>query len=246
MSERQDRTAIVTGAGKRVGAAVAAALLDDGWTVLAHVHDASDPVPGNAAKVAADLSEAASADTIIAALAGLPPPRLLINNAARFAWDGPGEWSAAELDAHLAVNLRAPIALTERFAELQDRSADSLVINILDSKIVAPNPDFFSYTVSKQALAAATVLAARAFARRGVRVNGIAPALMIQSPGQTEENFRAMHSNNPLGRGVTPRDVVGAIRYMVDAPTLTGQLLVLDSGQRFMGLTRDVQFLEDE
>ena len=246
MSDRKTHTAIVTGAGKRVGAAIAAALVSDGWAVVAHVHDPQDPVPDGAVRAVADLADEDCADAIFAALSGLPPPRLLVNNAARFAWDSPGQWKSGEFDAHMAVNVRAPWALIERFAACQDAQADSLAVNILDSKVAAPNTDYLSYTISKQALAAVTELAARAFAERGLRVNGVAPALMIQSPGQSEINFRTMHARNPLGRGVTPDDVVGAIRYLVDAPTVTGQVLVLDSGQRFMGLTRDVQFLEGE
>jgi NAD(P)-dependent dehydrogenase (short-subunit alcohol dehydrogenase family) len=88
-----------------------------------------------------------------------------------------------------------------------------------------------------------TELAARALAPLGIRVNGIAPALMLQSSGQSEENFEAMHSNNPLGRGVEAADVIGAIRYLAGAGCVTGQVLVIDAGQRFLGLGRDVQFL---
>ena len=241
-----ERTAIVTGAGKRIGAAIAEALAADGWTVVGHVHDKCDDVPAGTHKVVADLGQHDAADSILDALKGLPAPRLLVNNAARFAWDGPGEWSAQEFDAHVAVNLRAPLALIERFAELQSPEADSLAVNILDSKVAAPNPDYLSYTLSKQALAAATDLTARAYASCGLRVNGIAPALMLRSPGQSEANFRAMHARNPLRRGVEATDVIGALRFLVDAPTMTGQVLVLDSGQRFMGLERDVQFLEEE
>jgi len=240
------RTAIVTGAGKRVGRTIAEALLANGWTVVAHVHHEADGVPEGAVKVAADLEDAASAEAIIAAAEGLPPLRLLVNNAARFAWDRPGEFSEAEFDSHMAVNLRAPVALTDLFAALQDGEADSLVVNILDSKVAAPNPDFLSYTLSKLGLAQWTELAARAFASRRVRVNAIAPALMLRSPGQSEENYAAMHAANPLRRGVEPDDVCQALLYLIDAGTVTGQVLVLDSGQRFMSLDRDVQFLGNE
>lgn len=197
------KTAIVTGAGKRVGAKIAAALLERGWTVVAHVHREDDEVPEGAVKVAADLVRPDCADAIFAAAAGLPPVRLLINNAARFAWDGFGEFSVA-----------------------------------------APNPDFLSYTVSKQALRGVTELGARALASNGIRVNAIAPALMLQSPGQSEENFRAMHRRNPLGRPVTPADVIAAIDYLLAARTVTGEMLTIDAGQRFSPPSRDVQFLE--
>jgi NAD(P)-dependent dehydrogenase (short-subunit alcohol dehydrogenase family) len=237
-----ERTAIVTGAGKRVGAAIAEALVADGWTVLAHVHHEQDAVTDGAAKVAADLDDQDCAERIFAAVEGLPPVRLLVNNAARFAWDGFGEFSSAEFNAHMAVNVRAPALLIEQLAALHDGS-DALVVNLLDAKLDAPNPDYLSYTLSKQALAGLTELAARALAPRSIRVNAIAPALMLRSSGQSEENFEVMHSNNPLGRGVDSADVVAALRYLIGATAVTGQVITIDSGQRFMALQRDVQFL---
>jgi len=237
------RTAIVTGAGKRVGRAIAAALVEDGWAVVGHVHHASDDLPAGVTRAVADLEDPACADIIFESAKGLPPVRLLVNNAARFAWDGFGEFDPAELAAHMQINVRAPALLTERFAAAQQGSEDSLIVNMLDSKLAAPNPDYLSYTLSKQALAGLTELAARALAARGIRVNGIAPGLMLQSSGQSEENFEAMHANNPLRRGVEPADVIGAIRYLIGAQCVTGQVLVIDSGHRFLGLERDVQFV---
>ena len=237
-----ERTAIVTGAGKRVGAEIARALVDDGWSVVAHVHhEADDPPPGSV-KVVADLMDLSCAESIFSATDGLPPVRLLVNNASRFAWDDFGEFDPAQFNAHMAINVRAPGLLTERFAR-QHRGDDGLIVNLLDSKLAAPNPDYLSYTLSKQALAGFTQLAARALARKGIRVNGVAPGLMLRSSGQSEVNFEAMHSRNSLGRGVEPQDIVDAIRYFVDAKCVTGQVLVIDSGQRFMSLERDVQFL---
>ena len=237
-----ERTAIVTGAGKRVGAVIAQGLLNDGWSVVAHVHHVEDAVPEGAVKVAADLAEPGAGEMIFAAAAGLPPVRLLVNNAARFAWDGFGEFSTGEFDAHMAVNVRTPALLIEKLAAVHS-GGDALVVNLLDSKLSAPNPDYLSYTLSKHALAALTELAARALASRGIRVNGIAPALMLRSSGQSEENFDAMHANNPLRRGVEPADVMTALRYLVEATAVTGQVLTIDGGQRFIGLERDVQFL---
>ena len=240
---KPERTAIVTGAGKRVGRAIAAALVEDGWAVVGHVHHASDDVPAGVTKGIADLQDPACADIIFGFAEALPPVRLLVNNAARFAWDGFGEFDPEEFSAHMQINVRAPALLIERFAAAQDGPADSLIVNMLDSKLAAPNPDYLSYTLSKQALGGLTELAARALAGRGIRVNGIAPGLMLQSSGQSEENFEAMHADNPLKRGVEPADVIGAIRYLIDARCVTGQVLVIDSGQRFLGLGRDVQFL---
>jgi NAD(P)-dependent dehydrogenase (short-subunit alcohol dehydrogenase family) len=120
---------------------------------------------------------------------------------------------------------------------------DASIVNLLDSKLAAPNPDYLSYTLSKQALAGLTELAARALASRGIRVNAVAPGLMLRSSGQSEENFRGTHADNPLRRGVTAADVIGAIRYLADAKCVTGQVLTIDSGHRFLALERDVQFL---
>lgn len=240
------RTAIVTGAGKRVGAEIALALLEDGWTVVAHVHRDQDAIPDGSIKVVADLADPGSADAIFAAAAGRPPVRLLVNNAARFAWDSLDGFQADELAMHMAVNVQAPVSLSRRFAREHAPGEDALIVNLLDSKLVEPNPDYLSYTLSKNALAAFTDLAARALAAKGIRVNGVAPGLMLQSSGQTEANFRAMHSDNPLRRGVEPRDVVDAIRYLAGARCVTGQMLVIDSGHRFMRLDRDVQFLEEQ
>jgi len=240
------RTAIVTGAGKRVGADIARALLADGWTVVAHAHNSADEIPKGAIAAVADLAEVDCSDRIFDAANGHPPVRLLVNNAARFAHDGFGDFKPQELDAHMAVNVRAPALLIERFAREQDGAQDALVVNLLDSKLAAPNPDYLSYTLSKQALAGLTELAARALAPKGIRVNGIAPGLMMRSPGQSEENYLGMHANNPLARGVGPQDVIGAIRYLVNAPCVTGQTLVIDAGHHFLSLERDVQFLGDQ
>ena len=239
----KQKTAIVTGAGKRVGRAIATSLLADGWAVVAHVHRDGDEVAHGAVAVAADLADEGAAATIFAAAAGLPPIALLVNNAARFAEDRLDSLDAAGFDSHMAVNVRAPALLTRLFAA---RAGDSggLVVNLLDSKLKAPNPDFLSYSLSKVALAGLTEASARALAGQGIRVNGIAPALMLQSEGQDESNFEAMHRFNPLGRGVTPEDVVAALRYLIGATAMTGEILTLDGGQRFWALPRDVQFLE--
>ena len=241
-----ERTAIVTGAGKRVGRHIAEALLADGWKVVAHVHHDGDEVPMGTAKAVADLGRSDGAERIFAATEGLPPLSLLVNNAARFAWDGFGDFfDGGEIDSHMAVNVRAPALLIDRFAARPRDGEDALVVNLLDSKLAAPNPDFLSYTLSKMALAGLTELAARALAPQGIRVNGIAPALMLRSSGQSEENFAEMHAHNPLKRGVTPDDVVSALRYLINATAVTGQIITIDAGHRFCGLNRDVQFLGD-
>ena len=236
------RTAIVTGGGKRVGEAIVRALIDDGWIVVAHVHRDDDEVADGAIKAVADLAESDCAPRIFAAAEGLPPVRLLVNNAARFVFDVFGGASAEEFDAHLRINARAPMLLIDELARRHD-GGEALVVNLLDAKLAAPNADFLSYSISKYALAGLGELAARALAPKRIRVNAIAPALMLPSGGQATENFKAAHGLNPLGRGIQPDDVVAAVRFMVDSKGMTGQTLTLDGGQRFMNLARDVQFL---
>ncbi len=241
MAKLITRTAIVTGASKRVGRAIADALLADGWAVVAHVHHEGDEVPEGAVAVAADLAEMDCAARIFAAADGRVD--LLVNCAARFVDDALATFDGAEFDSHMAVNVRAPGLLTRAFAE-QAGDDGGLVVNVLDSKLSAPNADFLSYTLSKIALAGLTELSARTLAAKKIRVNGIAPALMLRSEGQDDANFEAMHCFNPLQRGVEPSDVVGALRYLIDATAVTGQTITIDGGQRFWALERDVQFLE--
>jgi NAD(P)-dependent dehydrogenase (short-subunit alcohol dehydrogenase family) len=240
----EPRTAVVTGAGKRVGLEIAQALVSDGWSVIAQVRRGDDAVPDGSLRVACDLADIQSVDRLFEAADKLPPVRLLVNNAARFASDSAEVFDPDEFDAHMAVNVRSPLRLAQRFAG-RHRKGDGLIVNILDAKLSAPNPDFLSYTVSKAALASATGLLARAFAGKGIRVNAIAPSLMLCSPGQTEDNFRKMHSANPLGRGVKPSDLIQALRFFICAKTVTGQCITIDGGQSFMQLARDVQFLGD-
>ncbi len=245
MATGLSRTAIVTGAGKRVGRAIAGSLLADGWNVIAHVRRAGDDAPDGAVKAVADLGQSDCATRIFAAARGLPPVRLLVNNAARFAWDAFGGFDPKEFDRHMAVNVRASILLTDALADVHQAGEDAVVINLLDSKLSALNPDFLSYTLSKQALAGLIELAARALAPKGIRVNGIAPALMLRSAGQSEKNFERMHARNPLGRAVEPEHLIAAIRFLVESPAMTGQILTIDGGHRFLGLERDVQFLDE-
>lgn len=237
-----ERVAIVTGAGKRVGRVLAEGLLADGWTVVAHVHRANDAVPPGALAAVADLAEPDCAERILEACPAAPA--LLVNNAARFAHDALADFSITEFDAHMAVNVRAPALLTSAFGSAAGGEGDRLIVNILDAKLAAPNPDYLSYTLSKAALATLTELSARALGGQGIRVNAIAPALMLQSAGQTSANFAAAHAFNPLGRGVTPEHVLTALRFLLDSPAITGEVLTVDGGQRFLSLPRDVQFLD--
>jgi NAD(P)-dependent dehydrogenase (short-subunit alcohol dehydrogenase family) len=243
------RTAIVTGGARRIGADLCRALARDGWHVVIHClkskHEAELLASeiGDGSVVVADLVDPGAAETIFAATRDLPPVRLLVNNASRFRHDTPDQFTATEFDVHQAVNLRAPALLSRAFAAETDKSG-GLIVNLLDAKLSHPNSDFFSYTVSRYGLAGLTEILARAYGPRRIRVCGIAPAVTLLSGAQSEENFQAMHAFNILGRGVSVDDVVSALRFIIATPTLTGQVLTVDGGQRFLGLARDVQFLE--
>jgi NAD(P)-dependent dehydrogenase (short-subunit alcohol dehydrogenase family) len=240
------RTAIVTGGARRIGAALCRALAKDGWHLLIHFNRSGAEAEalalelGNAAVVGADLGLPDAAERVMAGLGGLPPARLLVNNASRFVCDSADDFTVASWESHLAPNLRAPALLSQAFAARA--AGGGLIVNLLDSKLASPNPDFFSYTVSKFGLAGLTELCARAWAERGIRVCGIAPSVTLVSGAQ--ENFDAVHGLNALRRGVEVEEIVAALRFIIATPSLTGQTLTLDGGQRFLGLPRDVQFLE--
>ena len=245
------RTAIVTGGAKRIGAQLCRALAADGWHLLIHYRNSAAEARalaeelGNARIVSAELAEAAAAGTIMAALEELPPPLLLVNSASRFEFDSADTFTAEEWELNQAVNVRAPALLSQAFAKRAGEEG-GLIVNLLDAKLAAPNPDFFSYTVSKMALAGMTELCARAWAARGIRVCGIAPSITLLSGPQSRDNFDAVHTLNALRRGVDVAEIVAALRFIIATPTMTGQVITLDAGQRFLGLARDVQFLEIE
>jgi len=240
-------TAIVTGGAKRIGGELVRALAADGWYVLIHYNRSAAEARalaaevGNASTVRADLAQTGAADAIVAALDGLPPARLLVNNASLFAHDDIRDFTPESWAAHLDVNLRAPAMLSRAFAAA---AGEGLIVNLLDAKLHGPNPDFFSYTVSKYGLAGVTELAARAFAPQ-IRVNAIAPSVTMVSGPQSRANFDKVHGLNALGRGVRVEEIVAALRFLIATPSITGQTILLDGGQRFLALPRDVQFLEN-
>jgi NAD(P)-dependent dehydrogenase (short-subunit alcohol dehydrogenase family) len=239
-------TAIVTGGAKRIGAAIGRALAADGWHVLIHYNRSQAEAEklaaelGSASIVQAELADPAAAARILAAADGLPPLRLLVNSASRFVYDAFGDFTVGGWGAHLDVNLRAPALLSQAFAARAERG---LIVNLLDAKLCQPNPDFFSYTVSKMGFAGLTELLARALAPR-IRVCAIAPSVTLVSGPQTRDNFEQVHRMNALGRGVEAVDIVAALRFIIASPVLTGQTITLDGGQRFLSLPRDVQFME--
>lgn len=247
MTAKPSRTAIVTGGAKRIGGAITRALAADGWHVLIHYNESRAEAEalatelGNTSLVAADLADPDAAETIMSATQGLPPARLLVNSASRFVYDRIEDFSAAGFDTHMAVNLRAPALLTRAFAAALPEPVDepALAVNLLDAKLASLNPDYFTYTLSKIGFEGLTELTARSYAPR-LRCVGIAPAVTLVSGPQTRENFEAVHGLNPLGRGVTVNEIVTALRFIIATPTFNAQTIVLDGGQRLLGLPRDV------
>jgi len=244
------RTAIVTGGAKRIGAEIVDALAADGWDVLIHYRHSADEARALAGRlprarvVQADLGEIGGAEKVIAALEGMPVPGLLVNSASAFEHDSLDDFTADAWDMHMAANARGPAMLARAFAKAVPDGAAALIVNMLDAKLAQLNPDFFTYTVSKIAFAGVNELLARCLAPRRIRVNAIAPSVTLVSGPQSRENFEQVHALNPLRRGVEVSEIVAALRFLINVPTVTGQTVTLDGGQRFLGLPRDVQFLE--
>jgi NAD(P)-dependent dehydrogenase (short-subunit alcohol dehydrogenase family) len=249
------RAALVTGAAKRIGAVLAKTLAKAGWFVHVHYNasraDADGVVAaimsagGRARALAADLDalDDAGAKRLIQDCAAAGPPLLaLVNNASRFDYDTAASFTPDSWRRHQQVNLLAPVLLARAFAAALPAGAVGAVVNLLDNKVRATNPDYFSYTISKQALAGATETLALALAP-SVRVNGIAPGITLVSGDQTAERFARAHANNPLRRGCTPDDIARALLFLLDTPAITGQIVVIDGGHALARPPRDVNFL---
>lgn len=245
--------ALVTGGAKRIGAAFTRALAAEGFRVAIHCNRSRDAADALAAEIQAEgappplVVEADLADPDVGEqlLSALPAaPALLVNNASLFEEDRLENFTIEHWQRHTAVNLLAPTLLIRSLAARLPAEARALVVNLSDAKLASLNPDFFSYTVSKIGLAGVTELAARSLAPR-IRVNAIAPAVTLVSGPQSRANFEAAHVLNPLGRGVDVADLVRALLYLVNTPTVTGQTLVIDAGQRFLALPRDVAYMVD-
>lgn len=242
MAEDQDTgTVLVTGAGRRLGRAIALDLANRGWRVGVHYGASSAEAGelvaeisakgGQAAALPADLARLDALAPLISACAkALGPPTCVINNAARYEWDTLATLSGETWQAHLDVNLRAPVFLAQAFAKTVPAGTEGNIINIIDQKVLRPNPDYFSYTIAKSALAAATLTMAQALAPR-IRVNAIAPGPVLRSQGQSQADFEQECRATLLQRRVRPDDVTAAIRFLLDTPSVTGQIIALDSGQ---------------
>jgi NAD(P)-dependent dehydrogenase (short-subunit alcohol dehydrogenase family) len=236
------RAALVTGGARRIGRALAAALAADGYAVAIHHHRSRDAAAalagdimrngGRAVALAADLADEAQVARLLpdaaAALGG--PVGVLVNNASLFEADTLATASRASWEAHLAVNLRAPLLLTQAFARLLPEDSGGVVVNLLDERVWNLTPYFLSYTLTKSALWTLTRTAALALAPR-IRVNGIGPGPTLPSPRQSAEQFFERCRVMPLKRGTSPQEVAAALRFILAAPAMTGQMIALDGGE---------------
>jgi NAD(P)-dependent dehydrogenase (short-subunit alcohol dehydrogenase family) len=166
----------------------------------------------------------------------------VVNNAALFDYDSAADFSSVRLDAHMHINLAAPVLLAQALHAATPDGAQAVVINLLDQKLFNPNPDFLSYTLSKAALQCATTLLAQALAPK-LRVVGIAPGISLVSGAQSEAGFAAAHAATPLGKSSTPEDIAAAVCFLAEASAITGTTLLVDGGQHLLPLQRDVMFL---
>jgi NAD(P)-dependent dehydrogenase (short-subunit alcohol dehydrogenase family) len=166
----------------------------------------------------------------------------VVNNASLFEHDSAADFSVARLDAHMHVNLAAPVLLAQALHDATPVGAQSIVINLLDQKLFNLNPDFLSYTLSKAALHSATTILAQALAPK-VRVVGIAPGITLPSGAQTAEGFGNAHGVTPLGRSSTPDDIAATVCFVVESPAITGTTILVDGGQHLIPLQRDVMFI---
>ncbi len=233
--------ALVTGAGRRIGRAIALDLARAGWAVAVHYNNSAQAAEevvaeieaggGRAVALQAELSDEAQAAALVPdAAAALGPLGCLINNASAFENDSVETADRASWDRHMDANLRAPFVLTQAFARALPEAAGGVVINLLDQRVLNPTPFFLSYTLSKAGLWTLTQTLALALAPR-IRVNGIGPGPALPSARQTPEQFARQCAMMPLGRGTSPAEICAAVRFILAAKAMTGQMIALDGGQ---------------
>jgi len=236
---------LITGGAKRLGAAMARALVKSGRPVIIHAHQSGPEADALAAELNARvlLGDLADPETPARLVAGAGPLSGLINNASHFVFDSPATVTAASVAAHAGPNLIAPVLLAQAFAAQQPEAG--VIINILDQKLSNLNPDFFAYTLTKAALAAATEMMAQAFAPN-IRVCGIAPGITLPSPNMSAQSFERAWRANPLNRGAAPEDIAAAALFIVQTPSVTGTVLTVDGGEHLTHRPRDIAFLAPE
>ena len=259
-ASQKPRTVLVTGAGRRLGREIALALAAGGWRVAVHYRSSDqdaiqtvadcDRLTLGCAHFQADLHDEAAARTLLPrVVAAMGPVHAVVNSASTFEHDDAASFTYAAMDTHLRSNTGAAIVLAQALhAQVNERAqageadAQGVVVNLLDQKLWNPNPDFFSYTLSKAALEAAGTLLALALAPR-VRVVGVAPGLTLTSHLLSDEKFQALHRLSPLGRSSTAEDVAATVKFALENRSITGTTLLVDGGQHLMKFERDFSLM---
>jgi NAD(P)-dependent dehydrogenase (short-subunit alcohol dehydrogenase family) len=238
---RIPRAALVTGAAKRIGRAVALALAEAGYAVAVHHLQSNAEAEslvaeikakgGKAATIACDLADEHATEALIARAAdAVGPIGVLVNSASVFERDEALTTTRGSWDRHMDANLRAPFVLTQQLARALPDGMGGAVINLVDERVWNLTPHFISYTVSKAALWTLTQTLALALAPR-IRVNAIGPGPVLPSPRQSDEQFAKQWNALPLKRPATPEEVAAAALFLLNTPSITGQMIALDSGQ---------------
>jgi NAD(P)-dependent dehydrogenase (short-subunit alcohol dehydrogenase family) len=244
------KAALITGAGQRIGRACALALAEAGYAIAVHYHRSAEAANevvasiagagGKAVALGTDLADEAQFAALLPRAAdALGPIGVLVNNASTFENDTVGTVTREGWDAHLAINLRAPFVLIQEFARQLPKDAGGCIVNLLDERVWCLTPYFVSYTVSKAGLWTLTQTMALALAPR-IRVNGIGPGPTLPSPRQSDEQFLEQCRSMPLRRGTSPDEIAAALRFILAAPGMTGQMIALDGGQH-LGWTQPRQ-----
>ena len=245
-------TVLITGAARRIGRQMALYFADQGWNIVAH-YNTEGPEVGSLSKeleafdidhilVQADLSQLDAADSLMEeAFAFRANIDLLINNASRFSYNSPSAFEPTDLLLDYQINTVSPVLIAQRYVkEMCNRKG--CVVNMLDSKINANNPDYFTYTLSKYALFSATKAMAMAFAPH-TRFCGIAPGITLPSGKQSEAEFKIAHKNNPIGAGCTVEQILRAIEFIYQSESFNGQVITIDGGESLENRERDVAFI---
>ena len=243
-------TALVTGAGKRIGRVIAQRLAREGFSIAIHYNRSEAEAAelaaaivaggGRAHVVTANLADAAAVETIMPSVhEALGPVTLLVNCASAFIPDDALALEGSTFDLHFAVNLRAPIFLAGEFARRLPADADGCIINIIDQRVWKLTPQFFSYTLTKSALWTATRTLAQALAPR-IRVNAVGPGPTLENIYDGPDGLAKEAANVPLRRPAPPDDVAEAVVYLVGARSVTGQMIAVDSGQHLGWETPDI------
>lgn len=239
------RVALVTGAGRRVGKAIALGLAEEGYNIVVHYNISAEGAEETAAAIVAqggkavilqhDLARSETSGVLIEKACGaVGQVSVLVNSAALFDEDQLESLSVESWSKSINVNLASPVFLMQAFARQEPIPQDAAIVNILDTQMTSASPERFSYFCGKFGLDGATRLAAFDLAAKGITVNGVAPGLVLPS-GQTVTEYKSRQQMTPLGEGLGPQDVVDAVRYLIRARQVTGHVLVVDAGQRLMG-----------